>query len=248
MEINIKRDGLKLHGLLEGTDEIENDKIAILMHGFKGDLGYDNSKILYALSHYLNEQDLSTVRFDFDGCGKSDGKFEDMTVYSEILDGIKILDYVRNTVKAKHIYLIGHSQGGVVASMLAGYYRDVIEKLVLLAPAATLKTDAQDGVCQGSTYDPNHVPEIVDVSGFDVGGAYFRTAQLLPIYQTAEHYNRKVLLIHGLDDKIVSPNASRKFHTLLPESELHLIKGEGHMFTGKNRPEVLKLVGDFLEK
>lgn len=169
-----------------------------------------------------------------------------MTVYGEILDGIKILDYVRNTVKAKHIYLIGHSQGGVVASMLSGYYRDIIEKLALLAPAATLKTDAQDRVCQGSTYDLTHVPELVDVSGFNVGGAYFRTAQLLPIYQTAEHYNRKVLLIHGLDDKIVSPNASRKFHTLLPESELHLIKGEGHMSTGENRPEILKLVGDFL--
>ena len=97
------------------------------MHGFKGDLGYDDSKILYALSHYLNDQGLPTIRFDFDGCGKSDGKFEDMTVYSKILDGIKILDYVRNTVRAKHIYLVGHSQGGVVASMLAGYYRDVIE-------------------------------------------------------------------------------------------------------------------------
>lgn len=148
MEITIKRDGLNLHGLLEGTDKIENDAIAILMHGFKGDLGYDDSKILYALSHYLNDQGLPTIRFDFDGCGKSDGKFEDMTVYSEILDGIKILDYVRNTVKAKHIYLVGHSQGGVVASMLAGYYRDVIEKLALLAPAATLKSDALDGVCQ----------------------------------------------------------------------------------------------------
>ena len=50
MEITIKRDGLNLHGLLEGTDKIENDAIAILMHGFKGDLGYDDSKILYALS------------------------------------------------------------------------------------------------------------------------------------------------------------------------------------------------------
>lgn len=248
MEITIKRDGLNLHGLLEGTDTIENDTIAILMHGFKGNLGYDDSKILYALSHYLNDQGLPTIRFDFDGCGKSDGKFEDMTVYSEILDGIKILDYVRNTINAKHIYLIGHSQGGVVASMLAGYYRDVIEKLVLLAPAATLKTDALDGVCQGSTYNPTHIPEIVKVKGVNVGGAYFRTAQLLPIYQTAEHYNKETLLIHGLDDKVVSPNASRKFHTLLPESQLHLIEGEGHTFIGNNRPEVLKLVGNFLTK
>lgn len=99
-----------------------------------------------------------------------------------------------------------------------------------------------------STYDPTHIPETVNVSGFEVGGAYFRTAQLLPIYQTAEHYNREALLIHGLADKVVSPNASRKFHTLLPKSELHLIPDEGHMFKGKNRPEVLKLVSEFLIK
>lgn len=47
MEICIQRDGLKLHGLLEGTDHIQNPTVAILMHGFKGDLGYNNSKLLY---------------------------------------------------------------------------------------------------------------------------------------------------------------------------------------------------------
>ena len=81
-----------------------------------------------------------------------------------------------------------------------------------------------------------------------MGGAYFRTAQLLPIYQTAEHYNREVLLIHGLAYKVVSPNASRKFHTLLLKSEFHLIPDECHMFKGKNRPEVLKLVSEFIIK
>ena len=55
-------------------------------------------------------------------------------------------------------------------------------------------------------------------------------------------------MIHGLADKVVSPNASRKFHTLLPKSELHLIPDEGHMFKGKNRPEVLKLGSEFLIK
>lgn len=131
MEITIERDGLRLHGLLEGTDTLENDTVAILMHGFKGNLGYDETRILPVLAHALNQAGLATLRFDFDGCGKSDGRFEDMTVLSELLDGMKVIDFVRQKVKAKHIYLVGHSQGGVVASMLAAYYRDVIDKLVL---------------------------------------------------------------------------------------------------------------------
>ena len=248
MEITIERDGLKLYGLLEWTTTLENDRVAILMHGFKGDLGYDENKILPVVTHALNQAGLPTLRFDFAGCGKSDGKFEDMTVLSELLDGMKVIDFVRQTVKAKHIYLFGHSQGGVVASMLAAYYRDVIEKLVLLAPAATLKDDTLVGECQGSRYDPNHIPEFVMVGGFKVGGDYFRTAQLLPIYETAQHFAGPALLIHGTADQIVSPEATRKYHVIMPQSVLHLIDGEGHMFNGPHRPEVVKLVTDFLAK
>lgn len=248
MEICIQRDGLKLHGLLEGTDHIQNPTVAILMHGFKGDLGYNNNKLLYALSHYLNDHGIPTLRFDFAGSGKSAGRFEDMTVYSELLDGMKIIDYARTKMNAKQIYLIGHSQGGVVASMLAAYYRDVINKLVLLAPAATLKDDALKGVCQGSTYDPNQIPLSVDVHGFTVGGDYFRTAQLMPIYETAQHFANPTLLVHGTADQVVSPEASRKYNIILPASELHLIPGEGHLFDGPQRPAILELVTNFLQK
>ena len=68
----------------------------------------------------------------------------DMTVMNEVSDGRAILDMSRQMPQVEHIYLLGHSQGGVVASMLAGYYHEYIDKLVLMAPAATLKTD---GAC-----------------------------------------------------------------------------------------------------
>lgn len=248
MDLTIERDGLKLHGLLEGTDQLENETVVILMHGFKGDLGYVDTKILPTLAHALNQAGLPTLRFDFNGCGKSDGKFVDMTVMSELLDGMKVIDFARHQIKAKHIYLLGHSQGGGVASMIAAYYHDVVERLALLAPAATLKDDALQGVCQGSHYDPQHIPDQVDVDGWPVGGDYFRTVQLMPIYETAQHYQGPVILIHGTADQVVSPEASRKYNVILPNSQLHLIEGEDHKFTGPRRPEVVKLVKDFFTK
>ena len=247
MEITVERDGLQLHGLLEGTTTLENDTVVILMHGFQGDLGYDQTKILPVIAKSLNQAGLATLRFDFDGCGQSDGQFENMNVLGELLDGMKIIDYARKTIKAQHIYLVGHSQGGVVASMLAAYYHDLIEKVVLLAPAATLKSDALQGICQGTTYDPMHIPPVVTVQGRKVGGDYFRTAQFLPIYETAQHFMGPVLLIHGDADQVVSPEATRKYHVILPQSELHLIPGEDHMFNGPQRPQVVQLVTDFLK-
>ncbi|MCI1287562.1 MAG: alpha/beta hydrolase [[Lactobacillus] timonensis] len=246
MELTIERDQLKLHALLEGTTNLENESVAILMHGFKGDLGYDEHKLLPTIAKALNQAGLPTLRFDFNGCGKSEGRFVDMTVLSEIIDGMKVIDFVRQQVKPQHIYLVGHSQGGVVASMLAAYYRDVIDKVVLLAPAATLKDDALAGVCQGTTYDPQHIPDEVTVGGWQVGGDYFRTAQLLPIYETAQHFANPILLIHGTADQVVSPAASQKYNVILPTSQLHLIEGEGHLFNGPRRKEVISLVTNFL--
>ncbi|MDM8243881.1 alpha/beta hydrolase [Limosilactobacillus vaginalis] len=248
MDVTVKRDGLTLRGVLEGTEQLQNKRVAILMHGFQGDRGYKAGNFLYDLSHELNQAGIPTLRFDFAGCGQSDGSFTDMTVLSEISDGMKIIDFARSEMKTQQIYPIGHSQGGVVASMLAAYYRDVITKEVLLAPAATLKDDALLGNCQGTKYDPNHIPLTVDVHGEAVSGEYFRTAQLLPIYETAQHFMGPALLIHGLADTVVSPEASKKYNVILPKSELHLIEGEGHRFMGKDKPAILKLVTNFLQE
>ncbi|WP_057489871.1 alpha/beta hydrolase [Streptococcus orisasini] len=241
MEITIQRDGLTLFGLLEGSKTIENDKIVILMHGFKGNLGYQKGKLLNDLAQSLNAAGFPTIRFDFSGCGKSDGKFQDKTVWSEILDGMKIIDYVRHTVKAKEIYLLGHSQGGVVASMLAGYFSDVIDKLILLSPAATLKDDALKGECQGVFYDPHHIPDSVIVDGFTVSGDYFRSAQTLPIYEVAKVYQGPVLLVHGDADRVVDPIASERYYAVYKNADYHLIKEADHILSGDNNQRQLML-------
>lgn len=247
MEVSVERDGLILRGRLEGTDTLKNDRVVIMFHGFQGNLGYQPGKLLYDLSDSITRAGLPTLRFDFDGCGKSDGNFDQMTVLGELLDAMQIIDFARTKMAAKHIYLVGHSQGGVVASMVAAYYRDIIEKLVILAPAATLKDDALVGECQGTKYDPTHIPVQVPVHGINVNGQYFRTAQLLPIYETAQHFDGPVLIIHGLADQIVSPKASQKYNVIFPNSVLHLLEGEGHLLEGPKLSEIKELVTNFLK-
>ena len=99
----------------------------------------------------------------------------------------------------------------------------------------------------GDKYDPNNIPLKVPVHGQDVSGQYFRTAQLLPIYETAQHFGGDTLIIHGLNDKIVSPEASRKYNVIMPTSKLYLMEGEDHMLEGKKLPEILTTVTDFLK-
>lgn len=134
----IQRDGLNLVCERENPFGEKYD-LAVIMHGFTANR---NTALIKEIVNKLRDENVASIRFDFNGHGDSDGAFENMTVWNEIEDANAILSYVKSDPHVNHIYLVGHSQGGVVASMLAGLYPDLIKKLVLLAPAACLKDDA----------------------------------------------------------------------------------------------------------
>lgn len=244
MKVEIKRDGLTLRGDLEIPDQDSYD-IVILMHGFTGNR---NNEILTAVKNLLLENGIASVRFDFNGHGESEGLLEDMTVLNELGDGKAIIDYVKSLDHIKKIYILGHSQGGVVASMLAGYYPEVFEKVVLMAPAATLKDDALKGVCMDASYDPNHIPDKLNVRGDIIGGFYFRIAQILPIYETASRYTGPVMLIHGDNDLTVDCIASQRYHEVYQNSTLYLQKNADHRFIQPYTQEAAQVAVDFIKQ
>lgn len=246
MDISIKRDGLCLRGRLDRPDMAGPCPAAVLFHGFTGDLGYEPGCLYQVLTERLGKAGIAVVRFDFNGHGKSGGNFTDMNVLNEIEDAIAILSYVRSLDFVTEIYGIGHSQGGVVAGMLSGYYPDVIQKLVLLAPAATLKEDAQKGVCMDAVYDTAHIPDTVCVGGRPVGGHYFRIAKLLPIYEVTGQYQGPSLVIHGIHDEVVDVAAAVRYRECLKNCRLKLMEGIDHGIGGREQEKALEEIVRFL--
>lgn len=241
--ITLERDGLQLVGTREEPfGEIYD--MAIIFHGFTANR---NTSLLKEITNSLRDENIASVRFDFNGHGDSDGKFENMTVLNEIEDANAILNYVKTDPHVRNIYLVGHSQGGVVASMLAGLYPDLIKKVVLLAPAATLKSDALKGNTQGVTYNPDHIPDRLPFKDLTLGGFYLRIAQQLPIYEVSAQFTKPVCLIHGTDDTVVSPNASKKYDQIYQNSTLHLIEGADHYFSDNYQKNAVNLTADFLQ-
>lgn len=241
--ITLERDGLQLVGTREEPfGEIYD--MAIIFHGFTANR---NTSLLKEIANSLRDENIASVRFDFNGHGDSDGKFENMTVLNEIEDANAILNYVKTDPHVRNIYLGGHSQGGVVASMLAGLYPDLIKKVVLLAPAATLKSDALEGNTQGVTYNPDHIPDRLPFKDLTLGGFYLRIAQQLPIYEVSAQFTKPVCFIHGTDDTVVSPNASKKYDQIYQNSTLHLIEGADHCFSDSYQKNSVNLTTDFLQ-
>ncbi|GHV98379.1 alpha/beta hydrolase [Lactobacillus nasalidis] len=243
-DVTIMRDGLKLAAKVSIPDSEEYD-LAILAYGFVGMMDPKVNDLLPVIAEKLQEKGLATVRFDFNGHGLSEGPLDNMSIFNELEDYEAVMKYVSGLKGVKKIYLIGHSQGAVLSSMMAGFYADKISKLVLMSPAATLVDDARIGTCMGEEYDPNAVPDKLDFGDFKLNGWYFRTAKFINIYDTAAAYRGPVLVLHGEDDKIVNNYAGRHYQAIYDDCEFHLISGSDHGLH-QNRDEVYDRVLNFL--
>ena len=220
--------------------------LAILMHGFM------SKKEMYpipTIASALAKVGIASIRFDFDAHGKSDGDFINMTISSEIADAKAVLDFARRLPFVTDIALIGHSQGGVVAGMLAGELEEEPYRpkcIIQLAPAAVLKDDAIAGRCMHAKYDPMNPPEYVNVFFHKLGREFILEAQKLPIFEVSAHYSGPVCLVHGKDDKIVPIRYSELYHQSYKNSELHILYSEGHMLNG-NKVRLIETITTFLK-
>lgn len=239
----------KLAAKVQLPESGKNEKcdIVIVCHGFTGNM---DSPLLTDIANDLVDGGIGVVRFDFNGHGKSEGKFENMTVLNEIEDLKKVIEWTRGQKFTKSISLAGHSQGGVVTSMVAGEigYPE-IKSLAILSAAAVLRDDALRGNTQGSIYDPWNVPELIPLHGgaINMGRDYVLSAQTLPIYETAENYTGPVFILHGTHDTIVPYTYSERYKSVYRKAELKLMPGQDHSYTTETEEAAL-LVSDFFNK
>jgi len=226
----------------------ETCPVVILMHGFTAN---KDGAIQTGMAKSLLKEGIASLRFDFNGHGESYGKFEDMTVPSEIEDAKTVYRYLREQPWCGKIALLGHSQGGVVASMTAGELgKEKVDAVVLFAPAAVLREDCIRGNTMGTTYDPENPPSQgvpLPMGGLTLGAEYIRTAFDLPIYETAALYDGPACILHGTGDRIVPYTYGQRFHAIWKGSEYYQIEGEDHSFT-KELPTAVAIATAYLSK
>jgi len=80
-----------------------------------------NHKIFLVIADYLNRQGLAVLRYDKRGVGESTGSYAAATSADFISDADAAVAYLktRTDVDAKHIGLVGHSEGGLIAPAVA---------------------------------------------------------------------------------------------------------------------------------
>jgi uncharacterized protein len=103
----------------------------IFFHGSGG-----NGEMHFELAKKVSEKGILGFAFNYRGCGKSDGKFEEQTLEMGMVDGRAAVEFLLSQKEADRSRLgfSGGSFGGFLASLFSAEYNP--KSLVLIAPAA----------------------------------------------------------------------------------------------------------------
>lgn len=232
--------------------ETDSCALVILMHGI---FSSKNFTPMPRIANELSKAGVASIRFDFGGHWSSEGEMVQMTIEKEIADALAMWRYACSLPYVKKIGLLGHSQGGVVASMTAGRIASMGDSakplygLALLAPASVLKNACQNGKLFDAKFNPADPPEYVRCFKLmKLGREYLLSTQQLDIYGTAQAYKGPVCIIHGKKDNLVPMWCSEDFKlTYGDAAQLIVVEGENHRLSNKTK-RVAKLVADFFKE
>lgn len=211
-------------------NEVKNPKaVFVIVHGFAEHMGrYDY------LVKRMNEDGISTYRFDNRGHGKSQGKRGHLENYMDLVtDADRIVDLARDENPGKPIYMMGHSMGGFntllygitypdklmgqVFSGAASYYNDELKGLKgrFMKLINSIKPDfyIENDLSENLSRDPDVVDRYrKDELCFKKATAGFYYQFLVSgtdyLIKNLSKYEYSCLILHGGSDKIIPKAAS----------------------------------------
>lgn len=231
--VEVKNNGYTLRGFLHRPEDIDGKMpMVIFFHGFSGNK-CEHSFSFVETARELEKLGIASLRFDFMGSGDSDGLYQDMSVETEISDGISILRYAQGLsfVDTGSIALVGMSYGGLVAGVIAGRLPSEVKALCLWAPAVISIKDAREGRAGEADITGALTTGVADVNGLLIGKRFIEDASKLDFQAEASRYQNNVIIIWGDKDPIVPPEIIQELDGVYGDRlEKCMIEGVGHVF------------------
>lgn len=237
----ITRDDKQIYGELYAPEKTPFP-LLIVSHGLGGNLEGSRD-----IAEAAGEAGIGVFIFDFCGgseASRSDGKITEMSVQTEAADLRAILDTLKKdpAVDKDHIFLAGKSQGALVSTIVASENPQEIHGLIGLYSGFFLNEFAQN-------YKQEHetIPETLEVLWFTVGRIYIEDMLKADLYERMKKYDSDVLLIHGTNDAVASLSSAIIATDYFPHCEFVTLEGAEHGFHGPERPQVVRMIIEFIQ-
>jgi fermentation-respiration switch protein FrsA (DUF1100 family) len=228
--LEILSDGLKLRAVLH-TPDTPYWPLVILCHGL---LSHKDSSKYRQLAQVFARESIATVRFDFRGCGESEGLLSESSISRRWRDLQRVIDQSLDLEDFDgRLGLLGSSLGGYLALLEASQNSKVRCAAVWSAPSHLLDL-------------ARRLPEISRVEFSQECCQDLLTVELLPRLRNVQ----RVLIVHGREDQQVPPAHASKLYEVLDEPKaIHVLEGADHRFTASEwREEAIRLTMEWFER
>jgi dipeptidyl aminopeptidase/acylaminoacyl peptidase len=213
--VSFRSQGQRISGILH-LPPMAGGPCVIACHGL---LASKDSDKYVALGDRMAREGIALLRFDFRGCGESEGRIEESTVSGRIEDLGAALDFVRSYPGLDHrVGLLGSSLGGYVSLIKASRDPEVRAIVTWATPFHLDDLESKKG--------EEGIPSLGEGFFSDL-----RRHRLLPLLPKVSN----CLVIHGEQDELVPVGQAREiFRSLGTPKEIHIIEGADHRLTNES--------------
>lgn len=214
-----------LRGIVLKPNNSENLPLVIVSHGFASSM-----RDTFQYAKVFVDCGYAAICYDFcmSGSGISSGSSLSMSVLTEMQDLTEVLDYAKRLpfVNSSRISLAGCSQGGLVSALAAARREQDVERLFLYYPALCIPDDARRGHMITARFHPNNIPDKFFALFVHLSRKYAEDAMSLDPYKEICTFQKPVFIVHGIEDKLVSIDYSRRAQKEYADCRLIEVHGD----------------------
>lgn len=208
--------GLTLSAIYEGVDK--NAPVVIMCHGY----GSSKDGSAKNLAQKLIKEEISVYRFDFTGCGESEGDLSVLTPKQ----GLDDLTAAVKDLGNEKFALYGSSFGGYIALLYAS--KNHVLTLGLKAPVSDYRA------VFNKKYHSN---------------VFAQQLKTIDLYRDAKDIDTPIFIVHGSKDSVVSLAQSKKLlENIKRGKRLSILHGADHDIGGKDLEDANTQLSEFFKE
>lgn len=226
-------DGLLLDGLFERPESVSSSCV-ILCHGLTFDK--EENGVFTKLAAKIADEGFHTFRFDFRGCGQSDGDSIDFTISGSLTDLESVVTHLKFLGYDSFIILAASFSGGCTSFYSSGnpielkgliLWNALIDYEEKINPTTEWNKKAWGKAVLDSVEKHGYIERS---SGFRLGKKLIDEIYTLKPWQALLKYDGPVIFIHGTADPLVPYSYSKKYADEMDNAQLVSIEDAGHGF------------------
>ena len=185
------------------TDRTVRLPLVVFCHDFASNR-IGEHRLYVKAARAFAEEGYAALRFDYAGCGESEGEYGESGLEDWIEQTRLVLDYVLDLdfIDLQRVTLLGHGLGGAVALLTAARDKRV-KTLALWAPSGHPFPDVV-GIVGKAAYEEAVTAGVAEYAGYRLRRTFFESLARLQPFQEARAFEGDVLLVHGAADSAMS--------------------------------------------